>query len=187
MRRLGRSTLLGLCLLVAGCGPPASPPQEPVERQADQLLEILRQRLLLMHDVARWKWHAGRPILDPAREDALLDAVSAQGRARGLDADFVRTFFAAQMEAARTIQERDHARWRATGSAPGQGPPLDVLRERIDALNGELLDRLAEAPLDRPAYRQRLVERAPARLTGDGIDATVRALVLRPWLSSDPR
>jgi chorismate mutase-like protein len=81
----------------------------------DHLLELMKQRLTLMHDVARWKWNANQPIAAPERE--LLESVVRQGRAKGLDARFVRTFFAAQIEAARSVERADFDHWKSVRRA----------------------------------------------------------------------
>src|SRR5258708_27121911 len=73
-----------LCLVLpAGCGahpPPAEqtprtrhrPAPAQVEVVADELLDRMRQRLLLIHEVARWKWNAGKSIADEQRQPELL-------------------------------------------------------------------------------------------------------------------
>jgi len=58
-----------------------------------------------MHEVARWKWNAGQPVTDAERERELLHSVVEGGRGKGLDPELVRSFFAAQLEAARLVQQ----------------------------------------------------------------------------------
>ena len=87
----------------------------------DQLLKLMKQRLTLMHEVASWKWNANEPIAAPQRERELLDSVMRQGRAKGLDAKFVRSFFAAQIEAARSVEQADFDRWKAGKRKPAGG------------------------------------------------------------------
>ena len=85
----------------------AAQPPPAVER----LLRLLRDRLTLMHDVARSKWNAGRPVRDPAREEALLREMESKGRDLGLAPALTRAFFTAQIDA--TISS---ARLNGTGS-----------------------------------------------------------------------
>lgn len=59
----------------------------------DEVLHGIFDRLVLVHDVARWKWNAGKLAADPVREKALLDRVTEQAKARGLDPEFARGFF----------------------------------------------------------------------------------------------
>ncbi len=42
------------------------------QRPVDKLLKLIQQRLLIAHDVARWKWNQKRPIEDLKREQELL-------------------------------------------------------------------------------------------------------------------
>ena len=86
---------------------PADVPVAPRHDLAtlDRLLRLMQQRLTLMHEVARWKWNAGQPVTDAERERELLHSVVEGGRGKGLDPELVRSFFAAQLEAARLVQQ----------------------------------------------------------------------------------
>jgi len=174
------AALLVVVILAAGCrARPADAPPDALDR----LLGLIQQRLLVAHDVARWKWSQGKPISDPAREAKLLEEVAALGRDRGLDPEFVRSFFTAQMEAGKLLQQADFDRWRADGRDRGEaGPDLAALRARIDQLDVELLDALAAVgPLPLPEDRREVLkQRAAAVLDGAGIDEEVRARALQP-------
>jgi chorismate mutase len=142
----------------------------------------MEQRLALMHDVARWKWNTGQPIRDPQREHELLESVVDRGRDKGLDPDLVRSFFAAQMEAARLMQQADFDTWKAHRQGPITGTTsLEVLRRRIDLLNRELIDALAEVSpwLAGQAVQQALPQRAEEILTGNGLPE-VRETAIAP-------
>jgi chorismate mutase len=148
----------------------------------DRLLRLMGQRLALMHDVARWKWNAGQPITDPRREQELLHSVVERGRGKGLDPDLVRSFFAAQLGAARHVQQADFERWNANKQEPFAGTTsLAVLRQRIDDLNRELINALAELHpwLSGRTVRQALPQRAEEILTGNGV-ADVREMAIAP-------
>jgi chorismate mutase len=143
----------------------------------------MRDRLALMHDVARSKWNAQRPVGDPERERTLLREMEEKGRELGLDPQFTRSFFAAQIAAARLVQEADLARWRAEGQGPFRdAPELAALRERIDGLNRELLRALAEARplLDGAGTRDQVREWARDILTGEGLSDDVRNAAVEP-------
>jgi chorismate mutase-like protein len=136
----------------------------------DQLLRLMEQRLALMHDVARWKWNAGKPITDPKRERELLQSVVERGWGKGLDPDLVRSSFAAQMEAARLVRQADFDRWKAKNQKPfADTTSLTTLRQRIDHLNRELIDALAEVRpwLSGLTVQQALLQRAKEILTGN--------------------
>jgi chorismate mutase-like protein len=148
----------------------------------DRLLRLMERRLALMHDVARWKWNAGQPITDTQRERALIQSVVERGRGKGLEPDLVRTFFTAQMEAARLVQQADFDRWKAKQQKPSADPTsLAVLREQIDELNRELIDVLAEVRpwLSEPTVQQELRQRAEEILTGN-LPAGVRETAIAP-------
>ncbi len=196
--------LVGVCLwlvLPAGCGTqPPTAEQTPTARQrptpadveavVDELLDLMGQRLLLMHDVARWKWNAGKPITDERRERELLSDLEQRGLALGLDRPTTRAFMAAQIEAGKLMQEADFKRWREQE----QGQFADVrdlaidLRPAIDRLSAEMLARLAQlAPLiDQDDARATMRDRADRILQGEGIDETVRAAALRSLVAVTP-
>ncbi len=163
-----RACVLALCLLapVACERRPAPPAPTAASSTAalDDLLHRMHQRLDLMHMVARVKWNAQAPVHDPQREEVLLRDVVERGRAHHLDAEVTRAFFSAQMEAAKLVQEEDFRRWRAAQQAPFPPvPELAILRQRIDALNGELLEALAHTRpfLDTADGQRRLEDRVP--------------------------
>ena len=148
----------------------------------DRLLGLMQQRLTLMHEVARWKWNAGQPVRDAEREREVLHSVVEGGRGKGLEPDLVRSFFAAQMEAARLVQQADFDRWKAKNQKPSADTKnLAVLRQRIDQLNTELINALAEV---RPwlwgqTVQPALPQRAEEILTGNGL-ASVRETAITP-------
>jgi chorismate mutase-like protein len=158
----------------------AQPPR--VDPAIDDLLKLMKQRLLLMHDVARAKWNAKTPLADPDREKAMLSELAEKGRALGLDPAFTSGFFAAQIEASKFMQRDDFRRWEAERRGPfADAPDLKRdLRPRIDALNSKLLATLVKArPVlrDREAIIRRLAVKA---LAGEGITAEVRDRAVRP-------
>jgi chorismate mutase len=159
---------------------PAAPRREL--ETLDRLLRLMEQRLTLMHGVARWKWNAGQPITDPEREGQLLQSVVEHGRGKGLGPDLVRRFFAAQLEAARLVQQADFERWKANQQGPfADATSLAVLRQQIDQLNRELIDALADLGprLSGQTVQQVLPQRAEEILTGDGLDG-VRETAIAP-------
>jgi chorismate mutase-like protein len=150
----------------------------------DRLLRLMEQRLTLMHDVARWKWNAGQPIAAPERERELLRSVVEGGRGRGLDPNFVRSFFTAQIQAARFVEEADFERWKATKQKTfANTTGLPDLRRRIDELNRELIDALVglSPALSGSTIQQALPRQAEKILDGNGL-AAVRQTAIAPLL-----
>ena len=113
------------------------------------LLALIDERLSLMPEVARYKWNSGGAIEDLPREQALLQSVREQAVQRGLDADAVTQFFAAQIEASKVVQRELFAAWQGAG----QGKFAQVvdlatqIRPRLDQLSPSLLDALAAVRL----------------------------------------
>jgi chorismate mutase-like protein len=176
-------------LAAGGCRPADKPvpPRRDLE-DLDRLLRLMQQRLTLMHEVARWKWNAGQPVTDAQRERELLHSVVERGRGKGLGPEVVRPFFAAQLEAARLVQQADFDRWQANRQGPfADTKSLAVRRQRIDQLNRELIDALAEV---RPwlwgqTGQQGVPQRAEEILTGDD-PAGVRETAIAPLRATSP-
>jgi chorismate mutase len=136
-----------------------------------------------MPEVARWKWNQQRPIADPARERELLAGLAECGKEHRLDPKLVRSFFTAQIEAAKLIQQTEFDRWKAEKRERVRSDiDLPTLRRRIDRLNAELLVALAEAApsLSQPRIQKSLARRAEEVLSGAGIDQAVRQAAVAP-------
>lgn len=181
-----RALVVLVLLLAPGCARPVA--HEEAGRDVDHLLVLMRQRLVIMHDVARGKWNSQAPISDPAREQAILTDIVARGRPHDLDPAFVRAFFTAQFEAAKRLQEDDFRRWQTERPPPFTDVPdlATELRPRIDRLNGELLTALAVVrPLLRDANaRAKLQQKAATILTDSGITDDIRATAIAPLVRS---
>jgi chorismate mutase-like protein len=175
--------LLVVPVAASGCRPadlPVAPRSELFH--LDRLLRLMERRLALMHDVARWKWKAGKPIEDPKRESESLQVVVERSRGKGIHPDLVRSFFAAQMAAARLVQQADFDRWKAKEQEPlADTASLEALRQRIDQLNGELIDALADVSpwLSGLTVQQALPQRAEEILSGNDL-ASVRDTTIAP-------
>jgi chorismate mutase len=175
-------------LFLVGCAgaPPATSHASAAPPALARLLNLMRARLVLMHDVARSKWNADRPVGDSERERALLREMEEQGQRHGLDPEFTSAFFAAQITAARLVQEDDLTRWRDEKRGPFEdAPDLGELRRRIDGLNRELLDALAEARprLGDATTQEHLRRWAHDVLTGDGITDDVCSAAIAPLVA----
>jgi chorismate mutase len=147
----------------------------------DHLLRVMASRLALQHDVARWKWHAKRPIEDRARENALLERMERRAVQRGLDPARVRAVFTAQIEVGKRLQRADFTAWHLQG-APAPGPDLALLRWRLDRVSEELVDALAQAEPWLSALKDKdsLEIRARSQLRVPGVNDALRREVLQP-------
>lgn len=145
LRRLAPLAMLAFGVGLFGCAgqvrstPPTLAP----------LLDRVVERNAIGDQVALSKWDSGRPVLDAVREAAVLQNVREQAPAHGLDPDAAARFFAAQIEANKLVQYQLLEHWHLRGRAPDRPrPDLAALRARLDQLQGELLDALAQsAPL----------------------------------------
>src|SRR5687767_13355536 len=105
VRPVSTRLLSVLLVLATGCARARTPvPQAPLpgtavepDARAERLVQLMRTRLALAPLIARAKWNARLPVEDAAREASLLADLRARGAERGLPADWVETFFRAQI------------------------------------------------------------------------------------------
>ncbi|MCE9534133.1 MAG: gamma subclass chorismate mutase AroQ, partial [Planctomycetes bacterium] len=136
--------LVPLLLGLTSCRP-APPPKSADPATIDRLLRAMNARLAVMEEVAKFKWAGKKPIADPDREAALLHEMEELAKEQGLAPTDARWFFAAQIEAAKVVQENLIEQWRKENQSPSKNAvDLVELRKRIDTLNRELLKELAE-------------------------------------------
>lgn len=187
MRRSSRTALILLAALLAIGAPftAGAAPTEPSPEVA-RLLDLVEHRARLMPDVARWKWHAGRAVSDPARERAVLAAATRTAAAAGLEVTGARAFVDAQMRVSRAIQTRAFENY-AEAPPPENGPDLQRdLRPAISATTDAVLEVLPRVlpllPASADALRRSLRERlAPIGADAESIEVLATALLaLRP-------
>ncbi len=118
---------------------------DAVMQRVDAVLDLMRARLALMQDVARWKWNSGKPVHDPQREVELLERLTGQAQDAGLDTEFARDFFQSQMQASKIIQQAAFEAWQADGSKRfADVPDLQTeLRPKIGDISHRLVTELA--------------------------------------------
>jgi chorismate mutase-like protein len=108
------------------------------------LESAIAARLLLMDDVARYKWNHELAIADPEREAALLDRATAEAVAIGLPEAYARRVLAAQIDASRALQTELVTTWRQRQQPVFVAVPdlAGVQRPAIDAATLRLLEAL---------------------------------------------
>jgi len=113
----------------------------------DALKDAIAARLLLADDVARYKWNHGLPVVDTARESALLDRTTAQAVALGIPESYARRVVTAQIAASRARQQELLERWhRLDESTFADVPDLATAqRPAIDRATAALLTQLRAA------------------------------------------
>ncbi len=146
--------------------PPAIVQSEPAQQQVAQVVDLMEARLALMHDVARWKWNAQRPIEDLPREAELLDRLAALADDRWqIPPVETRAFFQAQLDAGKRIQQANYAAWEEINPRPSfddvpdlpteQRPKLDEVSENLLAAWRQLRSRLPESSVQRVLQAKR--------------------------------
>ena len=110
----------------------------------NELKDAIAARLLLMDDVARYKWNHSLPVVDAEREAALLERATAGAVALGLPESYARRVLAAQIDASRAIQTQLVSGWQRDAQPPFANVPdlTTVQRPAIDSATRRLLDQL---------------------------------------------
>jgi len=145
-------------------------------------------RNAMAHDVAAYKFVAGRPIEDPQREAAVLAEKRDQAVQRGVDPDAVVHTYRQLIEANKLLQHADFQRF-LLGRTPSPPPSLDAIRERIDTLDERLLSQWAQLDDVRAAPDcPRQLARAIARqgTPGAPLDEATRIALVRATLGFCP-
>lgn len=78
--------------------------RESIDEVDRELVELLSRRAELVRRAGQAKARVGQPVLDAAREDALLASRRSWARERGLDADSVESIFRAILRFSRRTQ-----------------------------------------------------------------------------------
>jgi chorismate mutase len=145
-------------------------------------------RNAMAHDVAAYKFVAGRPIEDPQREAAVLAEKRDRAVQRGVDPDAVVHTYRQLIEANKLLQHADFQRF-LLGRTPSPPPSLDAIRERIDTLDERLLSQWAQLDDVRAAPDcPRQLARAIARqgTPGAPLDDATRIALVRATLGFCP-
>ena len=156
------------------------------QQQVNRLLDLIRQRLLIQNDVARWKWNNNSAIEAPEREQELLAQIRKQAPAYGLAPDAAVVFFQWQVFAGKLLQVDDFQTWQREGIQFFDNVPdlNQTLRPSLDKLTPEILSALAplSPTLSCPTLQQLIQSRAQIILSGDAIDDTVRGIAIAPLI-----
>ena len=154
MPRLPAILLLFLLSASAGAQSAFAEPDADVR----SVFQRMRERLLLMKDVAAWKHAHAAPVVDSAREQQVLDATVRQASELGIDPASARQLFSLQIRLAVRVQESLISQWRSGAAAPKHVPDLAAeVRPQLDRVGTELLRAiyLALPELQRPDFTQR--------------------------------
>ena len=108
------------------------------------LVDAPAQRLLTADAVAAWKFNTGGVVVDPRREQEVIDAVATYAVTRSVDPDYVKGVFRDQIDATRALEHGRIAQWKLDpASVPAHVPELSACRADIDVLNRTMVDEIA--------------------------------------------
>ncbi len=108
------------------------------------LVDAAAQRLQTADAVAAYKWIDGGPITDPPRVKVVLDNVSADASAHGVDPQYVQQIFGDQINATEGIEYARFGQWKFDpSSAPSTAPDLSESRTAIDGFNKTMVKEIA--------------------------------------------
>ena len=132
----------------------------PLPEESEPVVAMMARRLELARDIAWAKRVEGLPVRDPTREAAVVEKLTRQGEAAGIEEPVVSKFVRAQIEASCLEQEAWMKKWRKGTPLPaGEPPTLDSLRRQIDQMSPFLLAEWAAAPATpRAAAKLRLLK-----------------------------
>ncbi|GAA3335511.1 chorismate mutase [Curtobacterium sp. AG1037] len=198
-RRTAMTTavLLSLIATVVGSGLVAAQPAIAAPAAADTTTtagtdagrlsgvgDLVVSRLALAEPVAESKWLSGKPIADPAREQAVVDAGVARARAEGVDPDLVTRVLRDQIAASKLVQRGLFTRWtHEPWSAPTTAPDLTAVRTQITQIDDDLVDRLAAVAPIAAAPRCAHAVDAERHRVESGLDSLQRKGLHVAWSS----
>jgi chorismate mutase len=148
-------------VLLSGCtvSPSAAPPASPAPTASvpsgtfDATIALIVERLDTGDDVAASKWFSGAPVVDAAREKAVLDAAAARAAEVGADPSYVAAVFTDQITASKEIQQALLDSWHAGRAAPPASAPdlATQVRPVLDRITTDLVPALGTVAVYRDA------------------------------------
>ncbi|MBM2620460.1 gamma subclass chorismate mutase AroQ [Actinoplanes sp. LDG1-06] len=166
--RVFRTVLAGLMmtgtLTSSATAAAAHPAEHPPGVGLTALVGLSAERILLADKVAAAKFGTTTPIVDPVREQQVLDQAAALAVQAGLDTTDTVTFFRAQIEMSKVVQQGLFDRWTAhPEQAPTERPDLATeVRPELDRITSAFIAQLAATAKLRATERRCHLERAVA-------------------------
>jgi len=135
------STAVGVALVLTATPIPAT---ADAPSPLFALIDAAAQRLQTADPVAASKWTTGGSIEDHAREQQVIDAVTARASQHGVDDGYVQRVFRDQISATVGVEYGRFSEWKLDpASAPTAAPNLSESRTTIDGLNRTMVDEIA--------------------------------------------
>ncbi len=108
-----------------------------------QCREVVKSRLLIMPDVARFKYETDTPVEDLEREKQIISEFVAKANDKGIEKNLAKQIIIAQISASKSLQNKLIQKWKA---APPEskfiGDLKSTIRPQIDIANAEFLEIL---------------------------------------------
>src|SRR4051794_13700708 len=100
LQDLRASWITLLCVVLAPAAAPAAASLLDEDDAVAQVLSRMDERLALMPDVAAWKWKNQAQVVDPKREQVVIDRAVALAQPLGLTREAVQALMTFQVNAA---------------------------------------------------------------------------------------
>lgn len=141
----------------------------PQSHADESLYQAMNARLALMKDVAAYKWINKLPVTAIDREAVVINRAAMDGLRHGLTTSGSASFFRAQIEAAKDIQQCWHQRWDTSGG-PTQARDLNGdVRPELIRLGTLIVSRLPNAEKDPSAFNQSINIECLSRQSKDSL------------------
>lgn len=199
-RSLAGAVIIGLSLTAivgSAQGAMAAGTSSPVEQSSassqhridnasalDPIGTLVAQRLALATPVAQSKWLSGKPITDPAREQAVVDEAVALVVKDGVDTDLVARVVRAQINASKVVQNGLFTEWTHNAQeAPTTAPDLATIRPQLDSIDTALVTAIGDASAVASDSRCSHAVDSERDRTYPGMDSLERKAVKAAWAS----
>jgi chorismate mutase len=153
----------------------------------DALLTNLNDRLILMHDISRWKWDHTVAIDEPEHEYKALTTLSQKCKDRHIDPVSAEEIIHAQIQAGKIVQIKNFEKWVSQNEpiVSGNSDYDTELQNKLDILDSDLVDQLeAVIPILKKRDLSSVIQyRAKTILNQKDLTLSARETALTPILS----
>ena len=112
---------------------------------AEDIFNLMRDRLTYMKGVALYKFDNQLPLLDQNQEKIVLEKAVAKAEQEGLNSKYIEGFFTAQMSAAKAIQYGYMADWMSDTPDRAEEQNLKtVIRPALLKLGAAITENIAD-------------------------------------------